>query len=479
MSLETRKQHQSKLKSDYSGVSGANQRPFLRGRLWAIAFLAVVVKAILLFGLFPYFHAQFPQDYSAGSFGDSYQLIAWNLAQGNGYRMFPDTSLTMLRTPGFVLLLSLIFAVFGKSLVAVQIVNLVFSSITAVLTQILSRKAGLSSTAATIAALIFFFHPGLLIAESRGALECMLTLCLAASVLLAVIAMERQKWPSFAMAGVIYGITILVKPSVAPVLPVLFLYRIWRTSDRMVRRKLFAGMAISGLATVLVMTPWVVRNYRLSGEFRPTMTVSGMSAFTGAYVIKHLDSNLDYVEMENRAVDEQNAIANAMGLQTHGRYFPAFTRVEDEVSFYRELGRRAVDDYRREPELILRSVGYNACAFWVGGKTHRSTMFNAILTLPLLVLFGIGLGVGMKTGKEVFQFFLITVVFMIPHLFIIAKARYSIPLIPFVAILAAIPLAKWFECFAGPYRELPSSSQMKELLDTSPIGDRKIRRASP
>src|SRR3954447_25037580 len=87
------------------------------GRLWAIAFLAVVIKAMLLFGLFPYFQAQFPRAYSAESFADGYELIAWNFVQGNGYRMYPDTSLTMLRTPGFVLLLSLIFAVFGKSLV--------------------------------------------------------------------------------------------------------------------------------------------------------------------------------------------------------------------------------------------------------------------------------------------------------------------------------------------------------------------------
>jgi 4-amino-4-deoxy-L-arabinose transferase-like glycosyltransferase len=428
------------------------------GRLWAIAFLAVVVKAILLFGLFPYFQAQFPRPYPAGSFGDGYELIAWNLVQGNGYRMYPDTSLTMLRTPGFVLLLSLIFAIFGKSLVAVQIVNLVFSSITAVLTQILSRKAGLSSTAATIAALIFFFHPGILVAESSGRLECMLTLCLAASVLLAVIAMERQNWPSFAMAGVMYGITMLVKSSVAFVLPALFLYRIWRTPDRLVRRKLFAGMAISGLATVLVMTPWIVRNYALSGKFIPTMTISGQAAFQGAYVIKHLDSNLEYFELLNHAVDEQNAIANAMGLDTDRRFFPQFTRVEDEVSFYRELGRRAIDDYRRTPELIFRSLVHNSWAFWVGGRTHTSTMFNAILTLPLLTLSVIGLGVGIKTGKGVFQFFLITVVFMIPHVFILAVARYSIPLIPFMAILAAIPLAKWFQCFAAPYRELPSSS---------------------
>src|SRR5215813_13035280 len=113
-------------------------------RLWTIAFLAVVVKAILLFGLLPYLHAHFPQTYSSEGFADGYELIAWNLVQGNGYRVFPDTSLTMLRT--------LIFAVFGKHLVVVQIVNVVFSSITAVLTRVLARKAGLSPTAATIAA---------------------------------------------------------------------------------------------------------------------------------------------------------------------------------------------------------------------------------------------------------------------------------------------------------------------------------------
>src|SRR5262249_51886775 len=160
-----------------------------------------------------------PRNYSAGSFADGYDLIAWNLTQGNGYRLFPDTSLTMLRTPGYVLLLSLIFAVFGKSLVAVQIVNLAFSSITAVLTHVLACKVGLSRTAAIIAALVFFFHPGILVAESRGGVECMLTLCLAASVLYTLIAIERQKLADFAIAGMLNGLVMLVKSSVALVLP--------------------------------------------------------------------------------------------------------------------------------------------------------------------------------------------------------------------------------------------------------------------
>jgi len=422
-------------------------QPSLR-RLWAIAFLAVVVKAILLFGLFPYFQTHFPKAYSAGGFADGYNLIAWNLVQGNGYRMFPDTSLTMLRTPGYVLLLSLIFAVFGQQLVVVQFVNVVFSSITAVLTHVLARRAGLSRTAAIIAPLVFFFHPGILVAESRGGLECMLTLCLAASVLYALIAIERQNLAGFAIAGILNGLAMLVKSSVAPVLPALLLYSMWKTGDGFVRRKILAGMVICGLATLLVMTPWIVRNYRLSGEFVPTMTLDGMAWFQGSYVIKHLDSNLEYFEILNHASDEQTTIANAMGLKSKGVFFIQFFTVEDEVSFYRELGRHGLDEYRREPWLILQGIIHNAWYFWVGGRTHQATIFNIILVLPLLALSAIGLRAGIKLGLDVFQFILVTIAFMIPHLLILAEARYHIPLIPFLAILAAIPLANWLDNLA-------------------------------
>jgi len=196
------------------------------------------------------------------------------------------------------------------------------------------------------------------------------------------------------------------------------------------------------------MTPWVVRNYRLSGEFIPTMTVSGLVAFQGIYVIQHLDSPLEHFEILNHASDEQTAIANAMGLKTKGIFFPQFFTVQDEVLFYRELGRRALDNYIRDPVLIFQGIAHNAWAFWVVGRTHRATMFNVILAVPLLVLSGIGLGAGIKRGVGVFQFFLIIVVFMIPHLFLIAVARLSLPLVPFVAVLAAIPLTDWFERFA-------------------------------
>jgi hypothetical protein len=49
---------------------------------------------------------------------------------------------------------------------------------------------------------------------------------------------------------------------------------------------------------------------------------------------------------------------------------------------------------------------------------------------------------------------------MIPHLFIIAMARYYIPLVPFVAVLAAIPLANWFERFASEKGRSPNFAKL-------------------
>jgi len=423
------------------GESELVSRPF-PGRMPEIALFAIVLKVILLFGLFPHLQASFSEDYNVGTFRDDYEMIAWNLVQGNGYRVFPDTSLTMLRTPGFVLLLALIFAVFGKSLVAVRVVNLAFSIVTAVLTRVLALKAGLSRTAATIAALIFFLHPGVTIADSQGAVESMVTLCLVASVLLGLSAMERGNWAIFVVAGLANGLALLVKSSVALVLPALFLYGMWRSRSGSARRKILIGMVTCGLVSALVLAPWVVRNYQLSGKFIPTMTVGGLVAFQGAYVIQHLNSNLESSQLLEQAADQQVVIANAMGLKQKGRFFPQFPTVGDEVAFYGELGRRAEDDYKQDPELLVQAVVHNTWAFWIWGKTRRATVFNAILTLPLLTLAGIGLRAGIKNGLEVLPFPLV------PHLIFIAVARYHIPLVPFVAVLAAIPLASWFDQFA-------------------------------
>ena len=102
-----------------------------RSRVAIAALSGIALKAILLFGVLPLFLETFTDAYHADLFPDDYDVIAWNLVSGDGYRLSPDTAPTIERAPGWVLVLAAVFACFGKSLLAVQILNLAFSLATA------------------------------------------------------------------------------------------------------------------------------------------------------------------------------------------------------------------------------------------------------------------------------------------------------------------------------------------------------------
>ena len=84
---------------------------FGRKSIFLILFAALLVNAaIVLVGL-PEVRSPLSPDLTAYSmnFGDLYDLIAKNLDQGNGYRVDPAMGNTMLREPGYPLLLAAVF----------------------------------------------------------------------------------------------------------------------------------------------------------------------------------------------------------------------------------------------------------------------------------------------------------------------------------------------------------------------------------
>jgi len=89
---------------------------------WII--IAGFIQVLVLFIAIPVFTEYFPGAYMIESFPDGYDKLAANVLAGNGYRFFPDTSETLMRTPGYSLYLALIFYLSPNSLVAVKIVNL-------------------------------------------------------------------------------------------------------------------------------------------------------------------------------------------------------------------------------------------------------------------------------------------------------------------------------------------------------------------
>jgi 4-amino-4-deoxy-L-arabinose transferase-like glycosyltransferase len=443
----------------------AKARSITRGRtalLLLLAAIAIAIKGLALFAAVPAFQALHPDEYQADMFPDRYDLIAANLIEGNGYRFFPDTAETTIRTPGFVLVLAGIFFAFGKSLAAVKAFNLVVSIITAWFVYRLGLRITRSTTVAVVASLLYFIYPGTILADSRGGIETLFTLSIAVFMLLLYRALESKKTTDYAAAGACFGAMMMVKssPGLFPAALLIYLFAV-RPNGGRVKAEL-AKFAVLVAVAFLVMSPWIIRNAELTGRFIPTMSIAGKAAFEGLYVVTNQHRGMEHHQILWEAVGQQFEIAKSMGLRFSDKepFFPQFYSTGDELRYYGRLGDLVEDEFRQHPGVLFQTIGYNAVAFWFQGRTARATLFNIILSAPFLLFGVVGLGLSILRKYPVAPLVLFMGTFYIAYLPILGVARYYIPLVPVISIFAAIALTglgeaiyqKWMFASAGAKR---------------------------
>jgi len=413
----------------------------------------VALKAFLLFVIIPYILSALPSTYRADVFPDGYDLIAMNLLAGNGYTFDPTTAPTMLRTPGFVFVLTGIFSVFGHSLVATKVFNLMFSFATACAMFVLGNEVTRSNRLGLLVATITFLHPAILLGDSRGGVESLLSLSIAVFILLIYRALQTEAIKDYLFAGIAFGCILTIKSSAGlfPLFLFLYLIGVRPSFARVAHAAVRVGVLSLVAATVLC--PWVVRNYAISGHFGPTSTLAGLAWFQGYYVVTHRNTGQEHWVLLDEAAAEQELIAKAMGLEFKQGFFPLFYRSSDEVRYYGHLGDITRQKYAEEPALLIDTIGYNFRGFWVQGRTRRATTLNTIIVLPLLTAALWGVFVGWRQSQLVRLLVLFISAFVAAHLLFVGVARYHVPLIPLLAVLACAPLRSILEHVPGGIRD--------------------------
>jgi len=192
----------------------------------------LLLKLPTVFFIVPVFDQVTGASYEINKFKDDYERIAINVLEGNGYRYYPETAETLMRPPLYVLLLCGVFYFFGKSLLAVQVVNILLGLATVLVVRSLCQQLKLSNTSTLIAMMLSFFHPAVVLAESRGGIESIFTLSLTSFVLLLYKALENNSRIYYAFAGLILGISLLIK-SLCLFFPLfLLIYFVFRDTPR-------------------------------------------------------------------------------------------------------------------------------------------------------------------------------------------------------------------------------------------------------
>jgi 4-amino-4-deoxy-L-arabinose transferase-like glycosyltransferase len=413
--------------------------PFSWKSIFLILFAALLANAaIVLVGL-PEVRSALAPTYSMG-FGDLYDLIAKNLDQGNGYRVEPAMGNTMLREPGYPLLLAAVFKLGGYGIQQARVACVLLAFGAALLLLRLTRKITGDAMTALAAALLFLLYPGILVAEARAGIEIPSIFTVLLFMLVLYSAVEKGCLWRYWAAGLLLGVAVLVRSEVLLFPLLLLVYLLLAVRGWVEGRKVVERIAVLALGAVVVISPWITRNYVLVHEFVPTATVAGVAAQEGLYTCENAAPAEPFVEGQTRAGLERAELATQLGMPFIGPYYQLFYTPHDEIAFNHALLNHVSTEYRSHPALLARCAAKNLFFnFWFLGKGRQSTLLNVIVQAPLLGLALGGVAVLRKRGLLRKAGIVLLYILYIPavHAPIIAHARHSMLIVPFLATLAA------------------------------------------
>lgn len=210
---------------------------------------------------------------------DHYHELALALASG---QPFP----TMEVPWGYAYFLSAFYRLFGDRPWIPLLVQVALNAITPMLLFSAARRWTDDATA-TIAALLlgaFSFNTVYASTQSSDAI-CTVLFLTAMLVFMTAVDEDRRAW--FALTGLIAGVMSQFRPNLILIPGLLAAYAIW---TRPVRRYVLHALVLLVCAGA-TLTPWVVRNYRLTKTIVPTSVHGGAQIWYGTLQVgQYLDS---------------------------------------------------------------------------------------------------------------------------------------------------------------------------------------------
>lgn len=204
-----------------------------------------------------------------------YKYSAYLLARRDFKGFFYDIN-RMGHPPGYPIVLAGIFKIIGDSDDAIQLIQVVADSLTAVLIFLIVFELlpfGVALIAGVLIALSpqFAYHSVLLLPDSLAVFPIVL------AVYLLVRAQKRPRLLTFALAGALIGISCWLRANALLLAPFLavFLMTVWERGCRL----RFAAALLAG--ALLVIAPVTIKNWIVFGHFVPLSLGAGQTLLEG------------------------------------------------------------------------------------------------------------------------------------------------------------------------------------------------------
>lgn len=374
-----------------------------------------------------------------------YDNIGWNIAQGKAYS--DNVPVATIRGPVYPGFLAAIFSIFGHNYLAVRIVQSIVSSLLVVVVYWITCRITNEKTALLASLLVAFypaftFYSGILLSETLS------TFLLAISLmfLFQTIKYKSVLWAVTAGCGM--GVCILCRSEMLlfPFFLIILLPCLKKGNN--IKKENVKLYSIFLLATILIITPWIIRNYVVFHKFMP-VSAGGKASL---WLASHPD---DLVEWD---FDSEPLKSLSVGVDLD----KADTWIKlDEILF-----KEGIKNITLHPFIYIKLSAKRFFRFWVASHSNKLAglhySFNQSIQLHyykvfllkiILLIINIGLLiiglVGFFIEKKSWRLFLPVILLIIYktifHMAFPATPRYQIPVMPFVLIFSAIGIVRIIE----------------------------------
>ena len=387
---------------------------YMQSQRKAIFFIFITALLFRLIGLFFV-------DIHSLEYGDmTYQTTVENLLDGKGYL---EGEFRAFRPPLFPLIHAGILAVFGRdNILALRLFFIMIGSITCVGIYLIARDI-FRLKLAILTGLLLALSPQHIWYSIHILSECPYTLFLVFLVYFLLKAVQKNKLVFSCVAGILLGLSLLTRSILAGFLPLYLLWVIVVYKNKLSAIKHFAVLLIPAL---LILSPWVIRNYMVLDTFVPLST-DGAEVFIRGNNPGTLHSKTGFCSKY------EDKVAEGLG------------EVERQKAYY-NFGFKFI---KNDTDQFLRNAMDKFIQLWRPFPNTKFPQVKPVYAIiyflsfsPVLILWFIGMPLSFIQFKYTSLIYLLIIYYTGIHMIMLACMRYREPLMPFLILFAVFGITQ-------------------------------------
>lgn len=366
---------------------------------------------------------------------DYYHILAKNLLAGKGYVIGHGEDFVFWRPPLYPLFLASIYYFFGYQHFPVVLIQIILNSLTAVLIyrvvrKIFSPPLGLSS------GILYSLYPltaYYLIRVSTVILFNFLLILLIMTMYQFYDTPNRRHATIFgAMQGLLTLCQLFFEGFLIFVLLTIFIATLFCFRKGVKKQIQLSLWMILGFS--IVMAPWVIRNYKLSGVFPVIGAGGGFTIWFG-----------NRIQTDGKDFDQLNP-KEVQGLNEELQWIIGEGNPMD-LRNDKKLYQEAIRNFIHYPKETITLLFKKMFRLWFSVYSLQMQKYQRIVSViqSIIIFPGIlGIYLALKKGIRIAPLLLLIIYFQVVYTFFNGTIRYSLPMMPIIISLAVYGIVETY-----------------------------------